>query len=170
MKLPGRDIFTGDRHPALHPAYERCVRKLVGKVKAYKEKLRRKPERERAQQGEVREVRPAREPDVPLLERAAHEGDYAAFREGLSDYDDSLRRRVDRWTRRYPELEGLLGGDVLLSEVLEEVYLNAFEGFLRRPADRLGNWLESLIDPSVRRLLARFEEGKENLGFVEGLR
>ena len=39
LHLPGRTLFTGDRDAKIHPAYERCVRKLVKKVTAYKDRM-----------------------------------------------------------------------------------------------------------------------------------
>src|SRR5947209_7898028 len=37
LKLPGQTLFTGDRDAYLDSAFQRCVRKLVRKVEAYKE-------------------------------------------------------------------------------------------------------------------------------------
>ena len=37
LALPGRKLFTGDRDTVVHAAYERCLRKLTKKVKAYKQ-------------------------------------------------------------------------------------------------------------------------------------
>src|SRR5687767_6816279 len=63
LRLPGRTIFTGDRDVELHPAYERCLRKLVNKVKAYQESMDGKPARERLVQGVRSTVFPVVEPD-----------------------------------------------------------------------------------------------------------
>lgn len=166
LRLPKCVLFTGERHAKLHPAYERCVRKLVNKVKGYKEKLRQKPERERAQHGAIRELWPDREPDLAALEAAARDGDYLAFRQAMRPYDDSLDHHLGRWVKRYPQIEARLGQDLVIADLVEEVYLNAFEGLAGRPAGRMGNWLESLIDPSLRALLLNAEDERENLSFV----
>ncbi len=170
LHLPGRTLFTGERDWQLYPAFERCVRKLVSKVKAYREKLGNKPALEKTAQGTRHDLWPDVEPDAARLMRAARESDYAAFREVLVVYDDALNARVGRWIQRYPQAEVVLGRDVVLSEIVEEVYSNAFERFLDRPADRLGNWLENLIEPSIRALLEHTEEEKENLEYLETLK
>ena len=44
LRLPQKTLFTGERDERPERAYEQCIRKLVNKVKAYKEALGRKPE------------------------------------------------------------------------------------------------------------------------------
>ena len=61
----------------------------------------------------------------------------------------------------------MLGKDIYLDEVLEEVYLNAFENYPLRPPVPLGSWLEGLIDPSLRALMEKGEEEIENLRLVK---
>lgn len=39
LRLPGRTLFTGERDRSMHPAYERCIRKLVGKVVEYRRRM-----------------------------------------------------------------------------------------------------------------------------------
>jgi ribosome-associated translation inhibitor RaiA len=158
LQLPGRALFTGDRDIKVHPAYERCVRKLVNKVRAYKERMAGKPEQERLAQGVRTSIWPSFEPDESRIRRAVTGGDFAAFREALAVYDEPLEHRVGRLLQRYPRAEALLGREILLSEVVEEVYLNAFERFEDRPKDRLGNWLRRLIAPSIRRLVGHVEQ------------
>jgi len=82
-------------------------------------------------------------------------------------YDESLEKRVGRWIQRYPEIEGQLGEELTISEIVEEVYLNAFDQFATRPVVRLGEWLESLIDPSVQLLLKQPDDEKANLSFIQ---
>lgn len=153
LRLSGRTLFTGERDPVLHPAYDRCVRRLINKVKAYKERLRKKPGRERMQHGAMRELWPAQQPDLAELREAVEAGDYPRFRAAMEGYEDALEHRVGRWIQRYPQLEARLGKDIVIGDIVDEILLGAFEGFLDRPADRLGNWLEGLIDPAVRALL-----------------
>jgi ribosome-associated translation inhibitor RaiA len=154
LRLPQEILFTGERHVLFHPAWERCVRKLVRKARAYKERLSSKAEREKHAMGTRHEVRPEAEPDRRKLEEAVRGEHYAAFREAVSLYDDSLRQRLGRWIERYPEINAKLGEEFLLSDVLEEVYLQAFEGYEARPPGRLGDWLESLMEPALRSLAA----------------
>lgn len=167
LRLPGRTLFTGDRDVKLHPAYERCLRKLVNKVRAYKESMGGKPERERLAQGVRPTVFPLVKPDEARIRRAVEAGDFAAFRKAMAPYDDALEHRVGRLIRRFPDLESRLGREIRLSEVVEEVYLNAFEEFESRPADRLGNWLRRLIVPSIRALASDGEKEIEELRLAE---
>ena len=163
LRLPKRTLFTGDRDALPHPAYERCIRKLVHKVRAYKEKLGGKPDYTKHADGSPRQVVAETEPDLAAVDAAAQEQDFVAFRRALAVYDDTMGGRVGRWIQRYPEAESMLGRDILLSEVVEEVYLQAFEKYRQRPAGRLGGWLEGLIDHSIRILIHRGEAEIEEL-------
>jgi len=167
LRLPQKTLFTGERDIWPDRAYEQCIRKLVNKVKAYKEALGRKPAQERVAAGLVHEVYPSREPDLVKLADAAREGDYFAFREELRVYQESLDERIGRWIQRYPEAQAMLGRELVLSDIVEEVYLQAFERFLDRPSDRLGNWLGSLIDPSLKALFADPDGELDNIRFVK---
>jgi len=68
---------------------------------------------------------------------------------------------------RYPAAEAKLGHGLVISEIVEEVFLNAFERFNDRPPLRMGEWLESLIDPSLKALLEDTAAEKENLSFIQ---
>jgi hypothetical protein len=86
-------------------------------------------------------------------------------------YDEALQKRVGRWIERYPRAEARLGDNLLISEIVEEVFLNAFDQFNDRPeALRLGQWLENLIDPSLRTLFYDGEQERENVRMVETAR
>ena len=53
--------------------------------------------------------------------------------------EESLRKRVGRWLGRYPEVQEKVGTDLAIADVVEAVFLNAFEGYDRRPRGvRLG--------------------------------
>jgi hypothetical protein len=65
-------------------------------------------------------------------------------------------------------VEDRLGDGLAISEIVEEVFLNAFEKFSKRPANlRLGEWLESLINPSIKALVDDPSFEKENLSYIE---
>jgi hypothetical protein len=101
------------------------------------------------------------------LEDALQSNDYVAFRRALDVYDEALRGRIGRWLQRYPALNARLDVDFQLDDVVEEVLLNAFERFEDRPAQvPLGDWLEQLIDPSLRMFAAAPDEELENISFV----
>lgn len=167
LRLPARTLFVADEDTFLHPAWERCIRRLIKKVEAYKEKLSNKPVYERQIEGTLHEVQPFQPPATEELQQTIERQDYPRFRVLLAVYDESLESRVGRWIQRYPAIEEQLGEDLTISEIVEEVYLNAFEQFAERPPVRLGEWLESLIDPSIHLLLDHPDEEKANLSFIE---
>ena len=64
-----------------------------------------------------------------------------------------------------------VGGELRLGDVVEEVYLNAFERFPRRPADvRLSAWLEGLVEPSIRALMQHPDEERQPASFARTVR
>ena len=171
LVLSGKTLFTGDDDTEHYPAFHRCVRKLVGKVSAYKGDLEGTPELSKQQKGTHHDVVPDREPDAEQLNRAIAEGDYATFREALFVYEEPVRKRVGRWVSRYPEVDAQLGDHITLADIVEEVFLNAFERWDARPqALRLGVWLEQLIDPSIKVLLKDRVAEMENISFARSLR
>jgi len=171
LVLPGRTLFTGDRDILPLSAWSRCVRKLVSKLTAYKENLAAKPERTKAHEGTVQEVIPETVPDMDDVQRAVEANDYLAFRQAMYAYEEAVRKRAGRWIERYPTFEAHLGTTFTLSDLVEEVFLNAFERFDQRPeALRLGQWLEDLIDPSVRLLLKNPDAELENIEAVRAFR
>jgi hypothetical protein len=86
-------------------------------------------------------------------------------------YEESVRKRAGRWIQRYPEFEALLGDEFALDDLVEEVMLNAFDQFNDKPKElRLGQWLEELIDPSVKALLQNPEAERENIAAVRSWR
>jgi hypothetical protein len=102
---------------------------------------------------------------------AARAGDYRAFRFKLAGYEEWLRKRVGRWVQRYPEAEARVGRKLRLGDLVEEVYLNAFERYTQRPtAVRVVDWLDSLIDPSLKALLRHPDEESENASLARTLR
>src|SRR5207253_4887598 len=89
---------------------------------------------------------------------------YKTFRTILSGYEEWLRKRVGRWVQRYPEAQARVGKGLRLGDVVEEVFLTAFERYEHRLADvPFHDWLDSLIDPSVKLLLREPDEEAENI-------
>jgi hypothetical protein len=170
LRLSGQTLYAADDDVLLHPAWENCVRRLVKKVEAYKAKLSHRPVYERLAEGTFHEVIPVRPPDFEAVQKAVDELDYARFRTLLAVYEDALEKRVGRWVERYPDLQQQLGANLTISEIVEEVFLSAFEQFHDRPPLRFGEWIESLIDPAVQILLKQPDEEKENLSFIQSAR
>lgn len=167
LRLPSRTLFARDHDRTWHPAWERCVKRLVERVGAYKERLSNKSTYAKEQQGTSHDVRPTMDPDLEVLNRAVADLDYTAFRNEMAVYEEALIGRVGRWVERYPAVERQLGKSLGISEIVEEVFLNAFESYDERPPSRMGQWIESLIDPSVQYLVQHRDEEKENVSFVQ---
>lgn len=170
LVLPGKTLFTGDRDVLSHPAYERCLRKLVRKVEAYKSGLGNRAEISKQRKGTHRDVVPTRTPEPEAIAKAIEDGDYAAFRKATDVYEEPVRKRVGRWIQRYPDVESQIGDSLTIADLVEEVFLNAFERYDQRPATvHAGEWLESLVDPSIKYLLQHLDQEIENIRFAQTL-
>lgn len=171
MVLAARRIFTGERDRDMYPAFQSCIGKLVRKVEALKQLMGNDAEIAKHVKGTHKEIMPSQEPDGATLNRAVDSGDYRTFRLEMFPYEEPVRKRVGRWIERYPELDGRIGQDWSLADIVEEVFLNAFDQYGQKPQNlTLGTWLESLIDPSVRALLEHPDEERENIRFAQTLR
>ncbi len=170
LVLTGRTLATGDLDENLHPAFERCVRKLLQRVQEYKANLANEPELSKHRKGTYQTVVPSQEPDGAMLQEAVESGDYARFREATFIYEEAVRKRIGRWISRYPELAPQVGEEIALADIVEEVFLNAFERYDERPEQvRMGEWLEQLIDPSIKLLLKSPDEEMQNISFARTL-
>lgn len=172
LKLPGRSLFTGEHDSVAIPAYERCVRKLVRKVEDYKQQMQTSHgAKAKYATGARQEMEPTELPVLERLQEAFGSQDYEAFRRELSGFDEPVRRRVGRWIQRYPDLDATFGEYLPMDDLVEEVMLTAFERYESRPqVMRIGDWLESLIDPAMRSFLRHPEEELEAISFARTLR
>jgi hypothetical protein len=172
LTLPSGSVSAEDRDLYLDSAFQRCVAKLVARV----QEAQRRPQSERATPAErlatlERDVVAPEDPDAGPVGAAVQAGDYRAFRLALSGYEDWLRGRVGRWVQRFPEAQARVGRQLLIGDLVEEVYLSAFDGYLGRPTDvRLSDWLERLIDPSLKALLRHPDEERENASLARTVR
>jgi ribosome-associated translation inhibitor RaiA len=172
LRLPGKTLFSGDRNDYLDSAFQGCVGRLLAQVDAYK----RRPDRQAAEQVEQRVARDGdvvlpEDPDMGPIACAVQAGDYRAFRTAMSGYEEWLRKRVGRWLQRYPDVEDRIGVDILIGDLIEEVYLRAFEGYSKRPADiRVSEWLDKLIDPSLREQIKRPDAVHEEASLARTVR
>lgn len=167
LLLPGRTLVCSEHNAVLHAAFEKCVNVLADGVKAYKDQLGQVPERQKQEKGTHQEMTPAAAIDTPALDAASRAGDYPAFRAAVTPYEDAVRLRAGRWVERYPEVQGRMGRGLEVIDVVEGVFLAAFEGYDDRPTDvRFGDWLEGLIDPTVRAIAHRPDEELENINMA----
>lgn len=167
LLLPGRTIVGSDHDGVMHAAFERCLQSLEANVKAYKDALGRVPERQKLEEGTRQELLPDTPVDAAALDAAVRAGDYPAFRAAVSPYEDPIRTRAGRWVERYPEVQAQMGRRMDVMDVVEEVFLTAFEGHDGRPPDvRYGDWLDGLLDPAVKALAARPDEELQNISMA----
>ena len=169
LALSGRKLFTGERHAKVHPAFDSCIRKLVKKVRAYKHEMRVGTDASKQAAGTRQDIQPSGEMDLNAMVNAVDAKDYSTFRREIDVFESSLTERIGRWIERYPEIRSQLDQLILVSDIVEEVFLNAFDRFETRSHNvPPGQWLESLIDPSVQALLQSPDEEFERVRFSNG--
>ncbi|HEY1378236.1 MAG TPA: HPF/RaiA family ribosome-associated protein [Gemmataceae bacterium] len=168
--LPGQTLVTSEHGPVVHAAYEQCVHVLLEQLKDYKDRLGQVPERQKVEKGTRQELRPTIDPDLGAVGSAVAGGDYAAFRTAMQGYEEPLRDRVGRWLERTAETDGQVGRRFTIADVVEEVFLDAFEGWDDRPKGiPPGEWLTGLIDPAVKELMRHPDDELENVRMVRTL-
>jgi hypothetical protein len=167
LLLPGRTLVGSDHDQVLHAAFDRCLDGIVENFKAYKDDLGRVPERRKLEDGTYQELIPSPPIDPAELNAAARDRDYAAYRAALAPYEEGLRGRAGRWVERYPEIQGVMGRRPDVMDVVEGVFLAAFEAHERRlGAVRLGQWLVHLIGPTVRAIAAHPDAELQNISMA----
>jgi ribosome-associated translation inhibitor RaiA len=172
LRLPGQSLFCGDQDRDPYTAFDRCVHHLILRAARYREN----PDERSVQVAQRMEalnnsVVAANDEHSGALGQAVDEGNYSAFRRAAVGYEDWLRTRIGRWVQRYPEVEKRIGDDIAIGDLVEEVYLNAFECYPRRSLrEPFHEWLASLIAPSLNAMLRHPDEESENASFVRSLR
>jgi ribosome-associated translation inhibitor RaiA len=162
--LPGSTLVANDHDPVLTAAFERCLNSLSHSVEGYKARLDNEAERQKIEKGTVHEVLPTTDIDLPAVEAAIAAGDYVRFRLAMLPFEDAVEARAGRWVQRFPKYEARIGRDLKMSDVVEEVFLMAFDQYPARPEGvPLGEWLDRLIDPAVKALMTRTDEELENI-------
>jgi ribosome-associated translation inhibitor RaiA len=166
--LPGATLVTNDHDTQVHPAFERALSALEANVQAYKDKLGQVPERQREEKHTVQHVEPTPDPDPRAIDDAVRNQDYPAFRTATLAYEEALRKRIGRWVERYPDVQARIDRGLKIADIVEDVFLTAFEECDRRPPDiRFGDWLAALIDPAVKALQHRGDEELENVRLAQ---
>jgi hypothetical protein len=173
LRLPGRTLFASAYGEDYRMVFEGCINRLGEQVGAY---LENAPDR-RAER--VAGDRTALDRDVVAPEgiesgplgQAVRDGDYKAFRQLVSASEEWLRNRIGRWVQRYPEAEAQVGNRLRLGDLLEEVYLTAFEEYPGRPTKvPFHEWLDGLIDPTLKEFLRDPDEARANASMARTLR
>jgi len=171
LMLPGTTLVTTDHDTVAQPAFERAMSSLIENLQAYKGRLGNMPERQKTEKGTLQELHTPIDLDGQALTAAVEGGDFAAFRNATMPLEEGLRKRVGRWVQRYPELQARIGKGLEISDLVEEVFLMAFEKYASRPADiPFGTWLENLVDPAVKELQTHGDAELENIHLAQSAR
>ncbi len=94
------------------------------------------PERQKTGEGDAPDAAADGAARPAAIDAAVRDGDYAAFRTATFVYEEPVRKRAGRWVERYPEAEAQIGKQLEIADIVEEVFLNAFEQYDRRPNGR----------------------------------
>lgn len=165
--LPSNRLAVEEHGAQIQPAFEHCVAVLHEQLTALTSQMEGHAQRQRQEKGTVMHVEPASLPDGEQIRAAAEEGDYAAFRVATLPYEEAVRKRAGRWVERYPRVDASIGKGLEINDIVEAVFLSAFERFGSRPMDvRFGDWLEGLIDPAVKAILKDPDAELENISLA----
>lgn len=167
LLLPGETLVTSDHDRLMHAAFERALGSLEAALHAYKDRLNQVEERRKHENGTHQDLTPSVAIDAAALDSAVAAGDYPAFRKAIDAYADPLRLRAGRWVERYPAVQALMGRGLETMNIVEGVFLAAFEGHDRRPPGvRYSEWLEGLLDPVVKAIERHPDEELENINMA----
>lgn len=165
--LSGDTLVSSEHHELAHTAFEHCINNLVREVQRYKDRLGSVAEQAKQRVGTHHELVPTIPPDAATIEAAVQNSDYAAFRTATSGYEEPVTASVGRWVERYPQVAARLGRDLHISDLVEDVFLIAFEEYEYRPKDlRFGEWLGRHIDTAIKAMAEHPEEEMENVNMV----
>jgi len=165
--LSGQTLVGSEHDPQMLTALECCLSGLEENIRAYKDRLGRVPERRRGEEGTDMSLQPSQVPDPYAFSDAVLSGDYAAFRAAAVPYEESVRKRAGRLLQRHPDLDAQIGHKFEVADVVEEVFLDAFERFENWSREvRFGDWLEGLIEPAINELREHPDEELENINLA----
>jgi ribosome-associated translation inhibitor RaiA len=169
--LTGETLVSNGHHMLAHTAFEHCINNLVREVQRYKDRLGAVSEQAKQREGTHHELVPTIAPDLAAVEGAVQNGDYSAFRTATAGYEGPVTAMVGRWVERYPDVAARLGRDLHISDLVEDVFLIAFEEYEHRPNEiRFGEWLGRYIDTAVKAMGNHPEEELENVNMVRAAR
>jgi ribosome-associated translation inhibitor RaiA len=153
--LSGETLVSSDHHAQPHAAFEHCIDNLMRELQRYKDRLDDVTERAKQEAGTHHDLLATLAPDAVAIDASVRDGDYPAFRTAITGYEEPVRARVGRWVERYPEVAARIGKGLEIDDLVEDVFLTAFEEYEHRPREvRFGEWLGHIIDPTVKAMAA----------------
>jgi ribosome-associated translation inhibitor RaiA len=165
--LSGQTLVSSDHHPEVYTAFVHCIENLVRELQGYKDRLGNVPEQDKQREGTHHNLVPTLVPDPQAVEAAVRAGDYTAFRTALTGYDGPVRAQVGRWVERYPQVAARIGKGLDIADIVEDVFLTAFEDYDHRPKEvRFGEWLSDLIDTAIKAIASHPDTELENVNMA----
>jgi ribosome-associated translation inhibitor RaiA len=165
--LPGDTLVSSDHHDLAPTAFEHCIDNLVRELRRFKDRLGAVPEQAKQREGTHRELICTIPPDPEAIEAAVQNRDFAAFRTATSGYEEPVTALVGRWVERYSNVAARLGRELHISDIVEDVFLIAFERYEYRPREiRFGEWLGRHIDTAVKAMANHPEAELENVNMA----
>lgn len=165
--LSGETLVSSDHHPLAHTAFEHCINNLVREVQRYKDRLGSVSEQAKQLEGTHHELIPTIPPRAEAIDAAIDGGDYEAFRLATIGYEGPVTALVGRWIERFPQIAARLGHDLHISDIVEDVFLMAFEEYEYRAKEvRFGEWLGRHIDTAIKAMATHPDDELENVNMV----
>ena len=167
LVLSGETLVSSNHHAQATTAFEHCIANLVREIQRYKDQLGSVAEQAKQREGTHHELIPTIPPDAETIEAAVRNGDCAAFRAATAGYEGPVTAQVGRWIERYPQVAARLGRDLHISDLVEDVFLIAFEEHEKRPKDlRFGEWLGRHIDTAIKAMADHPQEEMDNVNMI----
>lgn len=167
LRLPNRTLFAGARSERVHEAVTLCMDHLLRKAQGLKEQLTDQPPRISQVDSLLPELWSSLEFDAKDAQAACDRYDYRAFRMNLDGFQSGLTDRMGRWLQRFPQIESQLGNGITISDLVEDVFFHAYEGYEEKPENvSMGIWLESLIDATLQDYLRQPETEFTNMEYA----
>jgi ribosome-associated translation inhibitor RaiA len=168
LRVPGETVITGARDGYIDVAIRHCLDKVGRRAERLEPDDEAVEEARRDIDLSAPDIAPT-DLDSGTLGPAVLEDNYREFRRALLGQEEPLRKRVGRWVQRYPQVDELVGVEFEIADLVEEVFLLAFEGYADRPKHLSRHeWLDSLIDPAVKSFWAD-PESREAVKFAQTL-
>lgn len=167
LVLPGQTFATGGVDHAWLPVMETAITKMMRRVEHYKEDLSHVTERRHHALDTDHVVEPSYQIDADAVRDAVATDNYAVFRTAMMPLEGKLRERIGRWVERYPRVEAMIGEKLFIADIMEEVFLMAFDRY-DHWTDGLtfGAWVETLVDPAVKAIANDPDGELEQISFL----
>lgn len=151
----GETLYVAEQTDGINEAVSRCVEQLGEQLRSQSASSDQTPHHQRKPLA------------ADALQTAVRAGDYSAFRKAVSVYEEPIRKKIELWAAEHPEILAQVGGHQPPADVLEEVFVRAFEHYERISHRHPGHWLDESFNAVVESLLHHAGTGKRNIGSTQ---